>query len=96
MEIEDRMHNAEQAQQVLDNPAFAAAFDAMKLEIIETWTNSPAKDPEGREKLWQLLKLLDKLQANLRTTIDTGKLAKLELSHKRSLAETAKSWVGIN
>lgn len=95
MEIEDRMHNAEQAQKVLDNPAFAAAFDAMKLEIIETWTNSPAKDPEGREKLWQLLKLLDKLQLTLRTTIDTGKLAKMELNHKRTVAQVGKSWLGI-
>jgi hypothetical protein len=39
--------------------------------------------------------LLSKLQAMLQTTLDTGKLARLDLQHQRTLAEKAKRLVGL-
>lgn len=56
---------------------------------------SPARDQEGREKLWQYLMLLRKVKANLTTTLETGKLAQLEMQHKMTLAERVKAaWTG--
>ncbi len=91
--LDQRLHLGQQAKDLLDNEAFIAAFEATEKEVIDQWTNSPARDAEGREKLWQYLMLLRKVRANLQTTLETGKLAQLELAHKRTLMDRARDWV---
>lgn len=93
--LEQRIYDGDQARQVLDNEAFAAAFADIKQELIDQWASSPARDQEGREKLYQLLKLADKLEATLRSSLETGALAKLELQHQQSLLGRAKSAIGL-
>lgn len=93
--IEQRIYDGDRAREVLENEAFDAAFNDIKTEIIEQWTNSPVRDPEGREKLYQLLRLTDKLKANLMTRLETGKLAKLDLDHQETLAQRALRSVGL-
>lgn len=85
--IEQRIYDANRAKEVLENEAFIAAFDDTEREIIEQWTNSPARDAEGREKLHTFLVLLRKVKTHLTYSLDTGKLAKVELNHQQSLLE---------
>ena len=87
MNLEQRLYNGDRAREILENEVFTQVFDDIETEILTQWKSSPARDLEGREKLWQLLSLLNKLKSTLTTTLDTGKLAKLELEHKRSLAQ---------
>ena len=91
--LDQRLFEGDRAREVLENEAFAAAFDATEKEVIEQWTNSPARDVTGRESLWQYLMILRKVKANLTTTMETGKLAKIELQHRQSLAEKARGWL---
>ena len=85
--IEQRIYNGDRANEVLENEAFIQAFDDIENEVIEQWKNSPARDEAGREKLWTYLMLLKKIKAQITTTLETGKLAKLDLEHKKSLKE---------
>lgn len=94
--LDERVYDGDQAYLVLQNSAFQAALNDIETEIMEQWKQSPARDPEGREKLWQLLKLAGKLRANLQTRLETGKLAKLEIAHNQTLAERAKALVGMS
>lgn len=94
--LEQRIYAADQAKLVLENEAFALAMADMKQEITEQWMQSPARDPEGREKLWQLLKLSEKFESILRTSLDTGRLARIELQHNQSMAERLKHAVGLD
>ena len=87
MTPEQRIYNGDRANEVLENEAFQQAFDDIENEVIEQWKNSPARDEAGREKLWTYLMLLKKLKAQITTTLETGKLAKLDLEHKKSLKE---------
>ena len=96
MNLSDRIYNGDRAKEVLENEAFIAAFDAIEKEVIDKWTNSPARDSAGREKCWEYLILLRKVKTQLTTTLDTGKLAKLELQHEQSLKDRAKAFVGLN
>lgn len=64
-----------QAAELLDNPLLAEALAAFELEIIEQWKNSPARDQDGRERLWNMLQANRKFQQVLTTHIETGKLA---------------------
>jgi hypothetical protein len=90
MTLEQRLYFGDRAREVLENEAFTQAFTDIELEILTQWKTSPARDLEGREKLWQLLSLLNKLKATITTTLETGKLAKLDLEHKRNLAQRVK------
>ncbi|MES2187962.1 MAG: hypothetical protein V4505_25650 [Pseudomonadota bacterium] len=95
MSIEDDLHLGGRAREVLENEAYIAAFDAIKQELIGKWENSPVRDEDGREKLWLMLWSLNKVQAALSATMDSGKLARAELNHRQSLADRAKSWAGV-
>jgi len=69
----------EQAQRLLDDPILADAFATIEQEYIEQWQNSPARDAEGREKLYMMLKLLQRVKGHLSQVVDTGKLEKATL-----------------
>lgn len=85
--IEERIYDANRAKEVLENTAFIGAFDAIEHEVIEQWTNSPARDSAGREKCWEYLMLLRKVKTHLTQTLETGKLAQIEVEHRQSLAQ---------
>jgi hypothetical protein len=72
MTLEQQIYDGDRAREVLENEAFQQVFADLSKEITEQWTNSPARDEEGREKLWLMLSLLNKLEAMLRTTLETG------------------------
>lgn len=92
MTLEQRLHAGSRAKEVLENEAFIEAFEAIEKEVIEQWTNSPARDQDGREKLWSYLHLLKKVRTHLVSTLETGKLAQVELQHQQSLKDRARAW----
>lgn len=85
--IETRIYEGTRAREVLENEAFIAAFTDIENEVIEQWKTSPARAGDDREKLWVYLSLLKKVQTHLTTTLETGKLAQIEVAHKRTLSE---------
>lgn len=87
MLIEQRIYQADRAREVLENEAFIAVMADIKAELYQKWENSKGIGPEGREKLWMYLDLMKKVELNLRTTFDSGKQAKLDLEHKRTMRE---------
>ena len=94
---DQRVYDSDQAKLVLENEAFNQALNDIEAEITESWKNAPARDQEGREKLWQILKLAGKLRANLQTRLETGKLARIQIEeeHKTAL-QRAKDLVGLS
>lgn len=96
MTLNERIYNADQAKLVLDNEAFQRAFEDIKQELTEQWKTSPARDQDGREKLWLMLKLLDKVHLCLQSSLDSGKLAAKELEYQESLAKKVKEWAGLS
>jgi hypothetical protein len=42
-----------------------------------------------------MLSLLNKLEAMLQSSLDSGKLAKLDLAHEKSMLQRAKGLVGL-
>ena len=91
MNLEARMYDGNRAKEILESEVFTGAFDAIEAEVIEQWTNSPARDQAGRESLWQYLMLLRKVKTHLVTTMETGKLAALDLQHKQTMLERVRA-----
>lgn len=93
MNLDQRVYHGDRAREVLENEAFAQAFADIEQELTEAWKTSPQRDVEGRERIHLSLTLLGKLKACLTTTMETGKLAKLEIQHKRSITERLRAAV---
>lgn len=94
MTDEERLHRGTRAKEVLENEEFSAAFEAIEQELTNAWKTSPQRDSTGREHLFLALTMLSKVKASLTQTMETGKLALLELQHKKTLAQHAREWVG--
>lgn len=95
MDINQRIYDGDQARLVLENEVFQQVMDDIKTELTDQWKQSPVRDQEGREKIYQLLRLAEKLEANLKTRLETGKLARLELANNQTLMERAKQFAGM-
>lgn len=88
--IEQRIYNGDRAKEVLENEAFLWAFEAIEQELTEAWKSSPARDEAGREKLFLMQQMLQKVELALKNMLETGTLAKKELQYQQNLADRAK------
>lgn len=95
MTLEEQVRSGDDARAVLDNPAFAQAFADIKQELIEQWKQAPARDLTGKEHLWNLHKLTEKLELALRKTLEDGLMAREQLRHERSMLDRAKAAAGM-
>ena len=92
MTPEQELYRADRAKEVIENEVFIDAFERIKQEIFDQWASAPARDTEGRERLWLMQSLLGKLQITLQSTMEGGKVAKAELLHKQSVVEKLTAW----
>lgn len=96
MELETEVMRGNQAKDLLEHPLMVEAFHLLRTQVMDQWASSPARDTEGREKLWQLTKLIDKLEGHLREVLETGKLAQIQVNDKKNLAQQAKELLGMS
>jgi len=62
-----------------ENELLNEALDAIDKEVMEQWIDCPARDKEGKEALWQLIKTSRKFRSILTGYVETGKLATEQL-----------------
>lgn len=74
-ELHDQQYRASKAQELLGNELLNEALEAIEREILDQWVECPARDKEGKEALWQLIKTSRKFREILLGYINTGKLA---------------------
>lgn len=67
------------ALSLTENELLNEALEAIDKEVMEQWIACPARDKEGKEALWQLIKTSRKFRSILTGYIDTGKLATEQL-----------------
>lgn len=73
----------EAAQALADNPLLVEALDSFVEKVTSAWTNSNPQDAAGREKLWHLLRAAQEFKAFIQATVDSGKIARMELENSR-------------
>ena len=76
MTPEQEKQRTELAKNILENPVFQDAIKQIKQELYGEFLNSPARDSEGREKIYLMGKMLDLLLVNIKSVMETGKLNK--------------------
>ena len=68
------------AKELLEEPLIEEAFSLIESEILRAWEESPARDTEGREKLYQMLMLSRKVKRHLESVVMTGEMARRTLA----------------
>lgn len=89
-DYQQEQDRGQEAQRLLDNELLQEALAAIEREVVEQWTQCPARDKEGKEALWQLMKTAQKFRGLLTGYVQTGKLAGEQL--KRFEAQSRIKW----
>ena len=75
MDKEKEIQRGQQAKRILEDPIYIEALQKVSQELDQEWINSPIRDTEGREKIYMMKKLLNVLHVQLKSVMETGKLA---------------------
>jgi hypothetical protein len=75
MTADDEIRRGVRAQAILADPLVEEAFAALEAQCIDEWRRAPARDVEGRERLWLMLKLAERLQQHFASLVENGRLA---------------------
>lgn len=78
---------AQRAKQILSDELVIEARATVRASLLKSWEDSPARDSEGREKLYQMLKLHDRVWSHLEQVLQDGKVADstLPIEERRGL-----------
>lgn len=68
---------------------------AYQAELFQAFSKTSHEEKEKREEIYRQMKSLNTVEARLLKAIETGKLARAELSRMQKLAKTAKNIVGL-
>lgn len=79
MTPEQEAHRGDEAARLLEHDLLKEALAAIDAEVVKQWQDCPARDKEGKEVLWQLMKTAQKFRRILVGHIETGKLARENL-----------------
>ena len=75
MDKEKEIQRGQQAKRILEDPIYIEALQKVSQELDQEWINSPIRDTEGREKIYMMKKMLNVLHVQLKSVMETGKLA---------------------
>mgnify|MGYP001118389449 CR=1 FL=1 len=62
-------------------------IEQVKQGIIDKWQQAPLRDREGHHELKLMLKLLGDLTGYIQTTMETGKMAQIQLETERRMTK---------
>jgi len=80
--LEAEIQRGEKAAQLLAEPLLRDAFSALQQECMDKWQNSPARDAEGREKLFLMLQASLRVEKHLKSLMESGKMASATLAQR--------------
>lgn len=89
MQLLNEIERARLARDVTDSPVYKEAFESYRERLLQQWADSPARDIEGRERLWLMLKTAETVQSHLAELMQTGKMAAVQLEQLRTRRERA-------
>lgn len=84
MTPEQRTQRARSAKELLENPLLLEALQAVEVAYWKQFKDSPARDTEGREKIYMGLKSLEDAKQYLRAYIEDGELAQALINEAES------------
>jgi hypothetical protein len=66
---------AAQAQRLIDDPVLVEALANIRMAAINAWQATATTDQQQREVAWLTVKVVNRIEAELQSVIDNGKIA---------------------
>jgi hypothetical protein len=70
---------ANRAKALLSDDLLSGAFKTLREAYLTAWESTKYNDTDGRERLWQAVQIVGKVQAQLTSYVNDGRLAQAEL-----------------
>ena len=80
MSLEKEQQRGYRAKALLEDEIFTEAIKKVSDELDLEWINSPVRDIEGREKIYMMKRMLNVLLVQLKSVMETGKLATKQIN----------------
>jgi hypothetical protein len=90
--LQEDINRETAAKAVLELPAFQEAVANVRAAITTQWATSPIRDTEGQHELRLMLKLLDDLMLNLKSALNDGHIARIEIERQNKLDRMRRTW----
>ena len=78
--LTSEVSRGEKAKLLLEEPLIKESFETLKKEFQQAILNTKHNEDEARKVLWQAYHITDRVENNLRTVMETGKLAATQLN----------------
>lgn len=85
MNPQDEVRKADEAKQLLNHPLFKEAFESTERQILDQMKRVRPSDERMHTRLIDAYKLLHMLKSHIKTHIETGMLAALQLEEKSKI-----------
>lgn len=82
MKPEDEIIRAQEARRILESDVYIEAWQGIKDGIVRAMSDAPIGDEKTHHKLVIALQIVNKLQKELETIVQTGRMAEIELEKK--------------
>jgi len=79
---EQEITRGNKAKQILEEPLFVESVQTIRTELMNEWLNSDEKNSEQRENIFRMRRMLEVVLMQLKTVMETGKLATQKKSEK--------------
>lgn len=90
--LHDTINRSFRAKEIVESELFQEAKTTIERDLIEAWKLTGARDTDARERLWQDVLMVGKMDEFFRLAIDNGKIGKQRLDE---LTREKPSWVAV-
>ena len=73
---EDKISRGSRAKQIVEDPLWIEAFDALDIRYETEWRSSAEADTAKRENMYMRLKVLEDVKQHFEEAVTSGKVAK--------------------
>lgn len=80
---EQEISRGNKAKQILEEPLFVESVQTIRTELMNEWLNSDEKNSEQRENIFRMRRMLEVVLMQLKSVMETGKLATQKKSEKQ-------------
>ena len=84
------MVRGSRAAALLRDELLQESLAVLERDYIEAWKTWPARDTDGRERLWQAVNVVGKVRGHLVTVANNGKLAVAEIEQLTKVGAARK------
>lgn len=77
----------QRARELLNDELLVESFDILRSNLHKKFEQSKSDESTEREKIWQMLHLVNEVERHLKNIVSTGKVAEAELSRLQKLRQ---------